>query len=165
MWASIVVAHGLSSCGSRALECRLSSCGAWALLLRGTWDLPGPGLEPVSPALAGGFLTPVPPGKPQDLIFLSLIPVVSSMEVSLSCLYCCRAHEDGECPFSCFVSSMALSMLLDTHSKHSSVFVCLGFFCFCCFGHDSKHKMRPGWTGRRRRANFASLGAKREKDL
>ena len=23
------------------------------------WDLPGPGLEPVSPALAGGFLTTV----------------------------------------------------------------------------------------------------------
>ena len=27
------------------------------------WDLPGPGLEPVSPALADGFLTTVPPGK------------------------------------------------------------------------------------------------------
>ena len=27
------------------------------------WDLPGPGLEPVSPALAGGFLTTTPPGK------------------------------------------------------------------------------------------------------
>ena len=27
------------------------------------WDLPGPRLEPVSPALAGGFLTTVPPGK------------------------------------------------------------------------------------------------------
>ena len=28
------------------------------------WDLPGPGIEPVSPALAGGSLTTVPPGKP-----------------------------------------------------------------------------------------------------
>ena len=28
--ASVVVARGLSSCGSRALECRLSSCGARA---------------------------------------------------------------------------------------------------------------------------------------
>ena len=27
---SVVAAHGLSSCGSRALEHRLSSCGAWA---------------------------------------------------------------------------------------------------------------------------------------
>ena len=29
-WASVVVAHRLSSCGSRALERRLSSCGARA---------------------------------------------------------------------------------------------------------------------------------------
>ena len=29
------------------------------------WDLPGPELEPVSPALAGGLLATVPPGKPQ----------------------------------------------------------------------------------------------------
>ena len=31
------------------------------------WDLPGPGLEPVSPALAGGFLTTAPPGKSKCL--------------------------------------------------------------------------------------------------
>ena len=30
------------------------------------WDLPGTGLEPVSPALAGGFLTTVPPRKSLD---------------------------------------------------------------------------------------------------
>ena len=63
-WAPVVVARGLSSCGSQALECRLSSCGAWAQLLHGMWDLPGPELEPVSPALAGGFLTPASPGQP-----------------------------------------------------------------------------------------------------
>ena len=55
---------GFSSCGSRALEHRLSSCGTWAWLLRGLWDLPGPGLEPVSPALAGKLSTSAPPGKP-----------------------------------------------------------------------------------------------------
>ena len=33
------------------------------------WDLPGPGLEPVSPALAGGFLTTMPPGKSQTRFF------------------------------------------------------------------------------------------------
>ena len=27
-------------------------------------DLPGPGIEPMSPALAGGFLAAEPPGKP-----------------------------------------------------------------------------------------------------
>ena len=32
------------------------------------WDLPGPGLEPVSPALAGGFVTTVPPGKPNTRV-------------------------------------------------------------------------------------------------
>ena len=33
------------------------------------WDLPGLGHEPVSPALAGGFLTTAPPGKPFILFF------------------------------------------------------------------------------------------------
>ena len=63
MQASVVVARGLSSCGSRALEWRLSSCGARAQLLRGMWDPPGPGLEPMSPALAGRLPTTAPPGK------------------------------------------------------------------------------------------------------
>ena len=61
---------GFSSCGSWALEHRLSSCGAWALLLRGKWDLPGPGLEPVSPALAGVFLTTAPPGKSLGYLYI-----------------------------------------------------------------------------------------------
>ena len=43
---------------------RLSSCGSWAQLLRGMRGLPRPGLEPVSPALAGRFSTTAPPGKP-----------------------------------------------------------------------------------------------------
>ena len=55
--ASLVAEHRLQTC-------RLSNCGSRAQLLHGMWDLPGPGLEPVSPALAGGFLTTAPPGKP-----------------------------------------------------------------------------------------------------
>ena len=43
---------------------RLSSCGSRAQLLRGMWDPPGPGLEPVSPASAGRLSTTAPPGKP-----------------------------------------------------------------------------------------------------
>ena len=43
---------------------RLSSCGSQAQLLRGMWDPPRPGLEPVSPALAGRFPNTVPLGKP-----------------------------------------------------------------------------------------------------
>ena len=64
-WGLLFVAeHGPWS--ARVLvvaACGLSSCGARAQLLRGMWDLPGPGLEPVSPALGGGFSTTVPQGK------------------------------------------------------------------------------------------------------
>ena len=55
--ASLVAEHRLQTR-------RLSSCGSRAQLLRGMWDLPRPGLEPVSPALAGRFSTTAPPGKP-----------------------------------------------------------------------------------------------------
>ena len=48
---------------------RLSSCGSRAQPLRGMWDLPRPGLKPVSPALAGGLSTTAPPGKPLLPIF------------------------------------------------------------------------------------------------
>ena len=34
------------------------------------WDLPEAGLEPMSPALAGGFLTTAPAGKPPNFFFL-----------------------------------------------------------------------------------------------
>jgi len=56
--------HGLSGCGSPALEHRLSSCGARAKVLCGMWDLPEPEIEPMSPALAGEFFAIEPPGKP-----------------------------------------------------------------------------------------------------
>ena len=49
--------HGLSSCGSWALEHGLSSCGEWVWLLCGTQNLPGPAIKPMSPALTGGFLS------------------------------------------------------------------------------------------------------------
>ena len=67
--ASVVVARRLSSCDLRALERRLSSCGARAQLLYGMWDLPGPGIEPVSHALAGGFLTTAHQGSPTRFLF------------------------------------------------------------------------------------------------
>ena len=34
------------------------------------WDLPRPGLEPVSPALAGRFSTTAPPGKPLPIFLI-----------------------------------------------------------------------------------------------
>ena len=55
----------------KALEHRLNSCGSQAQLLRGMWDLPGSGIELVSLALAGGFFTTEPPGKPRINFFFS----------------------------------------------------------------------------------------------
>ena len=51
---------------------RLSNCGSRAQLLCGMWDLPRPGLEPVSPALAGRFSTTAPPGKPPLPFYISV---------------------------------------------------------------------------------------------
>ena len=65
--ASLVAEHRLQMC-------RLSSCGSRAQLLRGMWDLPRPGLEPVSPALAGRLSTTAPPRKPL-LYFLEYFPL------------------------------------------------------------------------------------------
>ena len=55
---SVEASHcsNFSRCGAGALDCRLRSCGARASLLGSTWNLLGPGIEPVSLALAGGFL-------------------------------------------------------------------------------------------------------------
>ena len=49
---------------------KLSNCGSQAQLLRGMWDLPRPGLEPMSPAFAGRFSTTAPPGKPNHMVFI-----------------------------------------------------------------------------------------------
>ena len=70
----IVVRGPLTIAGSLVVEHRLqtrrlNNCGSRAQLLRDMWVLPRPGLEPVSPALAGRFLTTAPPGKPSLLTF------------------------------------------------------------------------------------------------
>ena len=69
-WPLFIVVRGpLTAAASPAAEHRLqtrrlSNCGSRAQLLRGMRDPPRPGLEPVSPALAGRLSTTVPPGKP-----------------------------------------------------------------------------------------------------
>ena len=75
--ASPVVEHRLQTR-------RLSSCGSRAQLLRGMWDLPRPGLEPVSHALAGGFSTTAPPGKPYAYYFTLCNFFFSNMKGNLS---------------------------------------------------------------------------------
>ena len=91
---------GFSSCGSRALERRLNSCGSWALLLRGMWDLPGPGLEPMYPPLAGGFLTTEPRGKPPYHFYLFIYLWLCWVFVSvrgLSLVTASGGHSSSRC--------------------------------------------------------------------
>ena len=77
MAASLVAEHRLETR-------RLSNCGSQAQLLRGMWDLPRPGLEPVSPALAGRFSTTAPPGKPCCYFLLLLLLTFNLVEFQAS---------------------------------------------------------------------------------
>ena len=62
----------LSSCGVRASHCGgFSCCGVvapQAHLLHGMWNLPGRGIEPMSPALAGRLLSTLPLGKSWGIV-------------------------------------------------------------------------------------------------
>ena len=59
------------------------------------WDLPRPELEPVSPTLAGRFLTTAPPGKPWSifnfsyLLFITVCLLFSSSRslLNVSCIF------------------------------------------------------------------------------
>ena len=77
--ASLVAEH-------RIQTHRLSSCGSRAQLLRGMWDLPRPGLEPMSPAWAGRFSTTVPPGKPLKDSLMLIFFFNFAFEIDLSAL-------------------------------------------------------------------------------
>ena len=76
--ASLVAEHRLQTR-------RLSSCGSRAQLLRSMWDLPRPGLERVSPALAGRLSTTAPPGKPLK-IFKSLSKFKKQFMFTILCV-------------------------------------------------------------------------------
>ena len=78
--ASVVVAYGLSNGSSWALEYRFHSCGTWALLLHGMWNLPRPGIETMSSALAGRFSTrDTREGPIKSILYLSF----------QLCIWCC----------------------------------------------------------------------------
>ena len=77
--ASLVAEHRLQTR-------RLSNCGSRAQLLRGTWDLPRPELEPVSPALAGRFSTTAPPAKPMTLFELRFSQGICPVVGLLGCM-------------------------------------------------------------------------------
>ena len=96
---------------------RLSSCDPRVQLLRGMWDPPRPGLEPVSPALAGGFLTTAPPGKPRTFLIVAILQYLCSLNVFpllfLSLHIGCFL---SEMLFFCTHSAPALSYLANFYS-------------------------------------------------
>ena len=60
------------------------------------WDHPGPGLEPVSPALAGGFLTTVPRGKPLGKLFENHFFPNIKIHADRKKFKQCRVEEENE---------------------------------------------------------------------
>ena len=78
---------GFSSCSLWAVEHGLSSCSARACLLHSMWNLPGPGIKLVFPALAGRLLSVVPPGKPRALAIYCVVESQLSSENSPSFLF------------------------------------------------------------------------------
>ena len=90
-------------CRAQALErTSFSTCGAWALLLRGLRDLPESGIERLSPALAGEFFTTETPGKPRKsfINFLKRLDIIqratpwSQVSVCARLLRSCPNHCD-----------------------------------------------------------------------
>ena len=80
----------LSNCGFQALEHRLNICGILSQLLRGMWDPPTSEIEPVSPALASGFFTTEPQGKPKHFLihtYKTDSPVSFNNASSALCLF------------------------------------------------------------------------------
>ena len=70
LWSTGSGRVGFSNCSTWAQQLRLPGSGAQAQQLwrtgsaaHSTWDLPRPGVEPVSPALAGRFLSALPSGE------------------------------------------------------------------------------------------------------
>ena len=130
--ASVVEARGLSSCGLWALELSLSSCGAQAYLFCGMWDLPGPGLKPVSPALAGRFLTTAPPGNSiqtflkegrrweNDVLFLYDEGIFYSYVRETNCIHekVLRLHQSNDYFHINFVLTLALRPLFLKFNRH-----------------------------------------------
>ena len=87
-WLSLhCCAQTFSSCGERGLlsSCTVqpSHCGLQALVLHSTWDLPRSRIESVSPALAGGFFTTEPPGKPLKEVVLGTSLVIQWIRIFL----------------------------------------------------------------------------------
>ena len=92
------------------------------------WDLPGPGLEPVSPALAGGFLTTAPPGKPSDIFY-----------------YLVNAHQDNWFHDSLMGRDPLFKKALHWEFPGGPVVRILHFQCWGPRSREARHEWMHGW--------------------
>ena len=119
---------------------RLSNCGSRAWLLRGMWDLPRPGLEPVSPALAGRFSTTAPPGKPLPLFLTISIFTMMCLFVTLFVFSLLVFIDLPGCVHSCFSVNLGsfqplsfkkyLFLSLSSHSDTSIMYMLVYLMVF-----------------------------------
>ena len=112
-------------------EHRLSSCVTGAWLPCGLRNLPGSGTDPTSPALAGGFLTTGPPGKPCICILICSLNRPDSLNVGARrtpvaffhtphILYQ-RTTSQVQQSHNFIVSEPTFQLSLTTHRTHSSI--------------------------------------------
>ena len=86
------------------------------------WDLPGPGIEPMVPALAGGFLPIEPPGKSYifQLLYLFIWYFL--------------------CGFNFLLPEVSFLVVLSertVNNKHATIFLEKEVFTFCQLPNDN----------------------------
>ena len=89
LFCSVQASHcgGLFYCVAWTLEHGLSGCGTWAWTLHGMWNLPRPGIELVSPALAGRFVTVGSPEKSHVNSFYLLLNLYVRVCFLILCIF------------------------------------------------------------------------------
>ena len=124
----------------QALEDRVSTCGSGAWSFCSVWDLPGPGIEPTSPARVGGFLTSGPADGSSAhfnirLFIFLILNCMSCLDINFFCLYHLQYFShSGSFLFIMLMVSFAVK-------KHLSLIRPLLFiFAFISFAFNNRSK-------------------------
>ena len=94
------------------------------------WGLPGPGLEPMSPALAGGFLTTALPGKTLTLTFYFLLSLFTYCPYR-RCNSCCT-YVFLHFPSYSFMLGLSVISLVFVVKDYFSEIIIKSSLCFVC---------------------------------